>query len=95
MHLCFQNITKHILMGISFAKGVERPITVMGIEKKHYRSVSVGQRVTVCWLAICLVFRPHSRYILTNARMTQYSGGTWMRVTVRSACVRDDPYGNG
>ena len=34
MHLCFQNITKHILMGISFAKGVERPITVMGIEKK-------------------------------------------------------------
>jgi hypothetical protein len=33
MHLCFQNITKHILMGISFAKGVERPITVMGIEK--------------------------------------------------------------
>ena len=75
-------------MGISFAKGVERPITVMGIEKKKYRSVSVGQRVTVCWLAICLVFRPHSRYILTNARMTQYSGGTWMRVTVRSACVR-------
>ena len=35
MHLCFQNITKHILMGISFAKGVERPITVMGIEKKN------------------------------------------------------------
>ena len=30
-------------MGISFAKGVERPITVMGIEKK-YRSVSVGCR---------------------------------------------------
>ena len=34
MHLCFQNITKHILMGISFAKGVERLRAVMGIEKK-------------------------------------------------------------
>ena len=49
MHLCFQNITKHILMGISFAKGVERPITVMGIEKKL---VSVfWTEVTIFWLA--------------------------------------------
>ena len=45
MHLCFQNITKHILMGISFAKGVERPITVMGIEKKIQVSVGWMQRL--------------------------------------------------
>ena len=44
MHLCFQNIL--ILMGISFAKGVERLIAVMGIEKeKNSWSVSVGQRL--------------------------------------------------
>ena len=51
MHLCFQNITKHILMGISFAKGVERPITFNGIEKTQ-KLVSVSwTEVTIFWLA--------------------------------------------
>ena len=45
IYASLKNITKHILMGISFAKGVERPITVMGIEKKIQVSVGWMQRL--------------------------------------------------